>query len=78
MPPATLVSTDSRLWLEYRSSNGQGKGFSAQYEGTNIYIIPVQCIVKIRMKRDSSVFILYINPRRKLIITKVFLWGAKF
>ncbi|KAJ8318436.1 hypothetical protein KUTeg_003527 [Tegillarca granosa] len=30
--PSTLVSTDSRMWLEYRSSRGQGTGFVAEYE----------------------------------------------
>lgn len=30
--PSTLVSTDSRLWLEFRSSKGEGNGFSIQYE----------------------------------------------
>lgn len=28
-----LISTDSRMWLEYHTSDGQGTGFSAQYEG---------------------------------------------
>ncbi|XP_052071922.1 tolloid-like protein 2 isoform X1 [Mytilus californianus] len=32
VPPSTLISTDSRLWLEFRSSRGGGKGFNAQYE----------------------------------------------
>jgi len=31
--PGTLVSTDSRMWVEYRSSRGAGKGFEAKYEG---------------------------------------------
>ncbi|WAQ95864.1 TLL1-like protein [Mya arenaria] len=30
--PGTLVSTDSRMWVEYRTSGGQGKGFEAKYE----------------------------------------------
>ncbi|KAK3090758.1 hypothetical protein FSP39_014380 [Pinctada imbricata] len=30
--PATLVSTDSRLWLEYKSSRGVAAGFAAEYE----------------------------------------------
>ncbi len=35
--PETIVSTDSRLWIEFRSSsNWVGKGFSAVYEGTSI------------------------------------------
>lgn len=33
--PESLVSTNSRLWIEFRSSsNWVGKGFSATYEGT--------------------------------------------
>jgi len=32
--PGTLVSTDSRMWVEYRTSAGRGKGFEAKYEGT--------------------------------------------
>ncbi|XP_060072061.1 tolloid-like protein 1 [Ylistrum balloti] len=38
--PPTLTSSDSRMWLEFRSSRGQGTGFSAQYEaicGGEIY-----------------------------------------
>lgn len=31
--PGTLVSTDSRMWVEYKSSRGRGKGFEAKYEG---------------------------------------------
>lgn len=32
--PDTIVSTDSRLWVEFRSSSSWvGKGFSAVYEG---------------------------------------------
>lgn len=32
--PETLISTDSRMWIEFRSSsNWVGKGFSAVYEG---------------------------------------------
>lgn len=35
--PEPIVSTDSRLWIEFRSSsNWVGKGFSAVYEGTSI------------------------------------------
>ncbi|XP_076459085.1 tolloid-like protein 1 [Babylonia areolata] len=30
--PDTLVSTDTRMWIEYRSSKGAGKGFFAEYE----------------------------------------------
>lgn len=33
--PEPIVSTDSRLWVEFRSSsNWVGKGFFAVYEGT--------------------------------------------
>lgn len=33
--PAQIISTDSRLWIEFRSSSSWvGKGFSAVYEGT--------------------------------------------
>lgn len=33
--PEPIVSTDSRLWIEFRSSSSWvGKGFSAVYEGT--------------------------------------------
>ncbi|XP_042200474.1 bone morphogenetic protein 1-like isoform X2 [Callorhinchus milii] len=38
--PPPLVSTDSRLWIEFRSSSNVGKGFSAVYEaicGGNIH-----------------------------------------
>lgn len=32
--PEVLVSTDSRMWIEFRSSsNWVGKGFAAVYEG---------------------------------------------
>ena len=32
--PEPIISTDSRLWIEFRSSsNWVGKGFSAVYEG---------------------------------------------
>lgn len=32
--PEVLVSTDSRMWIEFRSSsNWVGKGFAAAYEG---------------------------------------------
>ncbi len=32
--PELLVSTDSRMWIEFRSSsNWVGKGFAAVYEG---------------------------------------------
>lgn len=32
--PEPIVSTDSRLWIEFRSSsNWVGKGFAAVYEG---------------------------------------------
>ncbi|KAL3876182.1 hypothetical protein ACJMK2_034053 [Sinanodonta woodiana] len=30
--PPSLISSDSRLWIEYRTSKGQGKGFEAKYE----------------------------------------------
>ncbi|XP_053392429.1 tolloid-like protein 1 isoform X5 [Mercenaria mercenaria] len=30
--PGTLISTDSRMWVEYRTSSGGGKGFEAKYE----------------------------------------------
>lgn len=30
--PATLISSDSRMWLEYHNSDGQGTGFLAEYE----------------------------------------------
>lgn len=30
--PGTLISTDSRMWVEYRTSRGGGKGFEAKYE----------------------------------------------
>lgn len=30
--PGTLISTDSRMWVEYRTSRGEGKGFEAKYE----------------------------------------------
>lgn len=33
--PEPIISTDSRLWVEFRSSsNWVGKGFFAVYEGT--------------------------------------------
>lgn len=33
--PDVLISTDSRMWIEFRSSsNWVGKGFAAIYEGT--------------------------------------------
>lgn len=33
--PESIVSTNSRLWIEFHSSsNWVGKGFSAIYEGT--------------------------------------------
>lgn len=39
--PEPIISTDSRLWIEFRSSsNWVGKGFSAVYEGTGIIIQP--------------------------------------
>lgn len=31
--PSTLASSDSRMWLEYRSARPWGKGFTADYEG---------------------------------------------
>jgi len=32
--PDVLISTDSRMWIEFRSSsNWVGKGFAAVYEG---------------------------------------------
>lgn len=46
--PEPIISTDSRLWIEFRSSsNWVGKGFSAVYEGkhhspTLLNLIPVQ------------------------------------
>lgn len=30
--PDTLISSDTRMWIEYRSSTGGGKGFFAEYE----------------------------------------------
>ncbi|KAL8603880.1 hypothetical protein ACOMHN_049698 [Nucella lapillus] len=30
--PDTLITSDTRMWIEYRSSRGVGKGFMAQYE----------------------------------------------
>ncbi|KAL5017782.1 hypothetical protein ScPMuIL_003504 [Solemya velum] len=30
--PGTLVSSDSRMWLEYNSRHGQGAGFTVEYE----------------------------------------------
>lgn len=45
--PEPIISTDSRLWIEFRSSsNWVGKGFSAVYEGkhhslTSLNFIPV-------------------------------------
>lgn len=36
--PDVLISTDSRMWIEFRSSsNWVGKGFAAIYEGTHNY-----------------------------------------
>ena len=55
--PETLVSSDSRMWIEYRSSRGSShKGFTANYEGTlskncNVYQNN-WCIVKSH-KMDS-------------------------
>ena len=35
--PEPIISTDSRLWIEFRSSsNWVGKGFSAVYEGKHL------------------------------------------
>lgn len=37
--PDVLISTDSRMWIEFRSSsNWVGKGFAAIYEG-NSYLL---------------------------------------
>lgn len=34
--PDVLISTDSRMWIEFRSSsNWVGKGFAAIYEGSS-------------------------------------------
>lgn len=47
--PEPIISTDSRLWIEFRSSsNWVGKGFSVVYEGkhhtpTSLNFIPAQC-----------------------------------
>ncbi|XP_050394072.2 tolloid-like protein 1 [Patella vulgata] len=30
--PETMVSTDTRMWIEYRTNHGYGKGFVAEYE----------------------------------------------
>lgn len=30
--PQTLISSDSRMWVEFRTSRGSGKGFEAKYE----------------------------------------------
>ncbi|PVD37829.1 hypothetical protein C0Q70_00431 [Pomacea canaliculata] len=30
--PETLISSDTRMWIEYRTSRGGGKGFFAEYE----------------------------------------------
>lgn len=39
--PDPVVSTDSQLWIEFRSSSSWvGKGFSAVYEGT---VLMVRC-----------------------------------
>ena len=36
--PEPIISTDSRLWIEFRSSsNWVGKGFSAVYEGKHSF-----------------------------------------
>ena len=36
--PDTLISSDTRMWIEYRNSRGgtKGKGFFAEYEGKYI------------------------------------------
>ena len=31
--PETLISSDSRMFVEFRSSGGKSKGFEAKYEG---------------------------------------------
>ena len=31
--PDTLISSDTRMWIEFKSQKGQGKGFTAEYEG---------------------------------------------
>lgn len=37
--PDVLVSTDSRMWIEFRSSsNWVGKGFAAVYEGVHTFV----------------------------------------
>jgi len=37
--PEVLVSTDSRMWIEFRSSsNWVGKGFAAVYEGVFVCV----------------------------------------
>ena len=42
--PDTLISSDTRMWIEYRNSRGgtKGKGFFAEYEGK--YIAFVRCM----------------------------------
>lgn len=45
--PDVLISTDSRMWIEFRSSsNWVGKGFAATYEGNSfIYLMTAQAVL---------------------------------
>lgn len=51
--PDPIISTDSQLWIEFRSSSSWvGKGFSAVYEGTTAWflmcashVLPFICIM---------------------------------
>ncbi|XP_059152837.1 tolloid-like protein 1 isoform X2 [Physella acuta] len=36
--PDTLTSTGTRMWIEYKTRNGGGQGFSASYEGWSLAI----------------------------------------
>ena len=42
--PQMLISSDSRMWVEYRTSRGVGKGFEAKYEGIFCFLRPTRNI----------------------------------
>ena len=54
--PDTLISSDTRMWIEYRNSRGgtKGKGFFAEYEGKYIaFVCCMNALTKIKGSRGD-------------------------
>ncbi len=59
--PELLVSTDSRMWIEFRSSsNWVGKGFAAVYEGVCVRAVSISDHAQ-KITKDNKIIMMSIE-----------------